>query len=165
MTKVQYKSYIDTLPSEIVNELFLRIKSDDLLRLLQCIENLPEFQRLFNSKIFWKQLWERDISSFQPITDGDNWTSYREVFLKLKSMDIFYYDKICHLTANGYDILLYPLLVNPIDYYTIVFTCITHNQIPIMKKLLTEKHINVHNTQIANSLHLAFNIYCVKKLK
>src|SRR5581483_8901604 len=76
--------YFDLLPSELVDLLFLYFTSYELLIVLPEIEKLPNFSHLFSSKIFWKQLWRRDISLFLPVPEN-TYEKYIGIFQTLSS--------------------------------------------------------------------------------
>jgi len=125
--------YFTTLPSDLHILLFLYFSSQELLQILP---ELSKYQIILK-KDFWKTIWKRDISSF--IEPSENYAEirrkYAEIFSTLNSfterLDIFVF-----LTKNGYDILLYPLLMDTNYNLYIMRIASEAGHIQILEKLL-----------------------------
>lgn len=106
--------YFSLLPSDLLPPLFLYFDSAELLLILPEIKLISDFNRLFDSRIFWLKLWRRDVSSFLASPENP-YEKYVEIFSKLSKFNNEY-DKIKYLAENGYDVLLLPLLSDIDDY-------------------------------------------------
>lgn len=99
--------YLSRLPTDLFTPLFLNFSSDELLHIIPQLKGIWDF----NSKLFWKTIWRRDISSFTdpPIDSEQTWTNYQVIYNILRSNTD---EKIKYLVTNGCDILVYPLMRN-----------------------------------------------------
>src|SRR5581483_1196561 len=138
--------YFDMLFSDLLPPLFFYFTAAELSNILLEVELVPGFSRLLNSKIFWRYIWKRDISSFLPMPENA-YEQYKEILNKVSKI-LVKYEKINYLAENGYDILLSPLLNNVEDYNWAIKNAATGGQIEIVE-LMLEKGANDYNQTLA----------------
>lgn len=70
------------------------------------------FEKLFSGKIFWRQLWKRDISSFiLPPETNVSFQEYISIYNQVKTITMYDVTKcIIYFAENGYDTLIYKLM-------------------------------------------------------
>lgn len=142
------KLYFSILPTDLLISLFMFFDSTQLLQILPQLENIREFNRLFNSQIFWLKIWRRDISSFASLPTYP-YQNYKFIFSTLTSYhDVR--DKSQYLMANGYDILLLPLLNTPEDYNYVMAQAAYGGYVKIVQLMLT-KGANNYNWALAEA--------------
>lgn len=87
--------YFSLLPTDLLPSLLLFFDSKELLATLPELKKLLSFDRLFNSDVFWRKLWRRDISSFIGVPVNP-YEKYREIFNTLSKFK-YKDDKIDYL--------------------------------------------------------------------
>lgn len=146
--------YFSLLPTDLLPPLFLFFDSRDLLVLLPKLKKLPSFNTIFNSNIFWRKLWRRDISSFMDIPSNP-YETYREIFDELSILP-HKFDRILYLAKRGYDILLLPLLSNKYDYSSAMRGAAEGGHMLIVKSMLSRGADNYDDSMMyaAESGHI-----------
>jgi hypothetical protein len=133
--------YLNILPTDLLELLFLYISKDDMLTCL----NLENAHKLLDRNLFWETVWNRDISSLVPI-QHPNYPKYHERYqyvLKQYQTLLCTKESLDYLAANGYDILLYEMfsrnrdipLLQDLHEYILVSAAID-NHLPIMQKMI-----------------------------
>ena len=139
--------YFDLLPTDLLSLLFLYFNPEELLFQL---EQLPEFSKLLQSKIFWQNIWKRDISSI--VNPPSNvYQKYKEIFKHFNSI-YTRHEKISYSARNGYDILLLPILLTLDDYNWAMAYAAEGGHIEIVK-LMLEKGANNYNLSMENAAY------------
>lgn len=133
-------TYMSLFPIELLIELALFIPYEKLLELLK---TLPQFSKLITSNVFWKQIWKRDISSYLPPPENP----YQK-YIELSNLSGSTFVQINYLAANGYDILLEPLLMTKLDYDNALTSASLGGQLPIVKVMISKKGTSL-NTALA----------------
>lgn len=101
--------YFSLLPSDLFDLLFLRFSSAELLTLLPQVQSMKDFNKLFNSKTFWTELWKRDISTIL-VPSSDIYKKYEDIIETIAKHSV--YSQIKYLAKDGYDRLLMHVLKN-----------------------------------------------------
>lgn len=126
--------YFSLLPTDLLSSLLLLFDSTELLQILQQLEDIPDFDMVFQSKYFWIKLWRRDISLFLDLP-ANPYENYREIIID--SLEINdRYKKIKYLGENGYDRLLMPMLANIDDYELALVYAARRGHIGLAKLML-----------------------------
>lgn len=117
---VEINYYFSVLPTELLMLIFLELSSDDLYWFLKSEypNNNSVFNRLLSNRMFWKRVWERDISSLvkPPNYIDDIYVIYDYETAQSKSPVNSTYGKIHNLIFNSYDKLLYSIVSNRAEY-------------------------------------------------
>lgn len=144
------QNYISCLPTELFTSLFLYFSSDELHHTLSQVEQLSEFRRLFTLRVFWKELWSRDISSVVPVPN-DSYTKYIEIleYMNESQLNI---SRISKLAEHGYDKLFYPLITNFYEHELALQSVAKGGHIELVEKLLK----GMSKRDIENSSVLSF---------
>jgi len=141
-------TYFATLPTDLFPLLFLYFSPPELIHILPQAERLSVFKSLFNSSIFWKTLWKRDVSSFveasntyqeyMNLFEKENYDSYLVALNWPKSDTNTWRIRplIDYLTLHGYDILLYPILHNIYDCNAVISEAAYYGHIYIINKMI-----------------------------
>lgn len=126
-------TYFSRLPPDLLPSLFINLSSEDILTVMPDIKLLSGFRILSKSRDFWLTLWRRDVSSFIDVP-GNIQKAYTNVFKKITSMDKG--EKMCYCAAEGYDIILYPLLQNLKDYNWALVNAASEGHVSIVETML-----------------------------
>lgn len=139
-------TYLSLFPSDLLPSLFLYFDSAELLFTLPQLRVIKDFNRLFNSRVFWLRLWRRDISSFVELPENP-YETYQKVFSNLHEFTNKH-ATIEYLVSNGYDILLLHLFSSMSDYNWAMASAAGTGHIEIVKLMLEKGANNYNNTMI-----------------
>lgn len=151
--------YFDHVPSDLLPLLLSYNSSTTLYELLPQLVNIKVFQKILTpepnveAKIFWENVWRRDISSFMELPDNP-YMAYMEIFSDLNSK------RIGKFAVKGYDILCYSMINDNDTYERVMIPAIKYKYKSMIYKLLETPiwTLNGHYNQImtigANHGHL-----------
>ena len=151
------KTYLDSIPIELVEQLFLSyFTSDDIINMFCAILHPAyigsKFNKLYPRTKFWQELWKRDISQHNVPSNRLIYVKYFHIinqFNELATSD----EKWQYIYFHGYEQLLranLPILDDAYitDYY-IFSTLIVKNSIDIIDIIISN---NILNNEHANQL-------------
>lgn len=160
--------YFDCLPSDLLPPLLSYNSSTELYQLLPHLINIKIFQKLLTfendiwSRIFWENVWRRDVSSFMELPDNP-YETYMEIFKDLHSKRLNYF------AVKGYDILCYSMVNNEDTYAHVMIPAIKYNYKSMIYKLLEnpiwslDKHYNQIMRIAAVNGHLDLVTWAMKR--
>ena len=150
-------TYFECLPRDLIHSLFLYFSSDELI---DFIEQSPSLELMFNiknSKIFWSQIWKRDLSSFIIPPETNMYNEYRSLLICINGYEHSEPSKLNFLAGRGLDVLLLPYLrhVNP-DYFSAICHTASKGYCELTEKLvkLAPQLINTAMGSAAGGGHL-----------
>lgn len=132
-------TFFDIIPTDLLTPLLLFQSKTELIHLIPKLATIYVFEKLFDGKIFWKELWKRDISSFiLPPEPNMALGEYSQIIERVQSVNMFW--TIGTLIEKGYDILFYHLFKDMLSYSGTIAHALSYaaknGHIPIVVELL-----------------------------